>query len=74
MTIYHLRTNTRIHESFDSLAAAKKRLMEYASERNGRFGVRLLEMEDDGMGFKFLLGWEEIPVRFFIQEVQVTTS
>ena len=69
MKLYHVRTeNTKYYSGFD-LKQAQGVLIRLANERRYRMGVRCFEQ--DAMSFSFLLGWEEIQVRFYIEEIEL---
>jgi hypothetical protein len=69
MKLYQIRSNSRVYETFSRLKEAQQTLQKYAEERKDRFGVRCFESDENS--FSFLLGWEEVEVKFWIQEVEV---
>lgn len=71
MKIYQIKTsNNTSYGAFDSFEKAKQQLNILADERKNRFGVRCFEMNNDS--FSFLLGWEEVEVKFSIIESDVS--
>ena len=71
MTIYQIRTNSRVYDSFQTLHEAQVKLWEYANERRHKMGVRDFQMSGTGNSFSFLLGWEEVEVKFWIDTIEV---
>ncbi len=72
MTIYQICSQSRVYETLNSLHAAQVKLWEYANERRNKMGVHCFQMSDTGNSFSFLLGWEEVEVKFFIKAVEVS--
>lgn len=71
MTIYQIRTRNTTYESFKTLHEAQVKLWEYANERRNKMGVRCFQMSETGNSFSFLLGWEEVEVKFYIHPIEV---
>jgi hypothetical protein len=71
MTIYQVRTATKVYDSYQNLYEAQLRLAEYAIDRRNKFGVRLLQMSEDRNSFSYLIGWEEVEVKFWIDTIEV---
>lgn len=71
MTIYQVKTATKVYDTYETLHQAQVKLWEYANERCNKFGVRHFEMSETGNSFSYLFGWEEVEVKFWIEAVEV---
>ncbi len=72
VTVCQICSQNRVYETFDTLLAAKIKLWEYANERRNKMGVHDFQMSETGNSFSFLLGWEEVEVKFFIKAIEVS--
>jgi hypothetical protein len=71
VTVYQICSLTTVYETFSTLEKARNKLRQYAQERRNKMGVHDFQMSENGNSFSFLLGWEEIEVKFFIKAVEV---
>ena len=68
--VYQIRSDNNIeYGTFSTLPAAQAELRKLADERKYRLGVRHFKQSDNE--FSFVLGWEEVDVRFYIKEIEV---